>query len=97
VVLPVTIVAEEDGTFVNRDGRVQRYLPARAAPGMARPAWWALGELVAELSRGEPPATAAEAFAGLAREVPAFGGLSYEALGFRGAPLAGGVPAGATA
>jgi NADH-quinone oxidoreductase subunit G len=97
VVLPVTTVAEEDGTFVNRDGRVQRYRQARAAPGMARPAWWALGELGAALARGEAPATAAQAFATLADAEPGFGGLSYEALGLRGAPLPGGVPAGAPA
>src|SRR5207244_829002 len=46
-VLPIANVAEEEGTFVNRDGRVQRYLQAKPAPGMARPAWWVLSELLA--------------------------------------------------
>jgi NADH-quinone oxidoreductase subunit G len=95
VVLPVTNVAEEDGTFVNRDGRVQRYMQAKGAPGMARPAWWVLGEVVAELGRGESPATAAEAFAALADEVTAFGGLTYDRLGLRGAVLGTGARAGA--
>ena len=45
VVLPLANTAEEDGTFVNRDGRVQRYVQAKPTPGMARPAWWVLGEL----------------------------------------------------
>src|SRR5205823_11530521 len=55
VVLPIANVAEEDGTFVNRDGRVQRYFQAKAPPGMARPAWWVLAELLAALwgGRGE--------------------------------------------
>ncbi|MGD8727646.1 MAG: molybdopterin-dependent oxidoreductase, partial [Gemmatimonadales bacterium] len=84
VVLPIASVAEEDGTFVNRDGRVQRYLQAKPAPGMARPAWWVLGELAAELEGAEPLASADEAFDGVARDVPAFHGLSYQRLGLRG-------------
>jgi len=47
VVLPIANVAEEDGTFTNRDGRVQTYRQATAAPGMARPAAWVFEELKA--------------------------------------------------
>jgi NADH-quinone oxidoreductase subunit G len=39
VVLPMTNMAEENGTFVNRDLRVQRYAQAKAPLGMARPEW----------------------------------------------------------
>jgi len=53
VVLPIANVAEEDGTFVNRDGREQRYFQAKPAPGMARPAAWVLGELAAALGVAE--------------------------------------------
>jgi NADH-quinone oxidoreductase subunit G len=94
VVLPIANVAEEDGTFVNRDALVQRYFQAKPSPGMARPAWWVLGELVAELSGTEPPVTAEEAFARVASGVPAFAGLSYTALGTRGAQARERVPAG---
>jgi len=97
VVLPVANVAEEDGTFVNRDQRVQRYFQAKPAPGMARPAWWVLGELLAELELGGPFTSAAEAFAWLAAEEPRFGGLSYELLGTRGAVVPAGQPAGVSA
>jgi NADH-quinone oxidoreductase subunit G len=45
VALPIANVAEEEGTFVNRDGRAQRYAQAKPAPGMARPAAWVLEEL----------------------------------------------------
>ena len=55
LVLPITNVAEEEGTFVNRDGRVQRYWQAKPAPGMARPAWWVLGEILARLGTRSPP------------------------------------------
>lgn len=85
VVLPIANVAEEEGTFVNRDGRVQRYQQAKPAPGMARPAWWVLGELLAGLDRGEPLDGPDEAFAQLAEAVPAFAGLSYGRLGYAGA------------
>ena len=59
VVLPIANVAEEEGTFVNRDGREQRYFQAKPAPGMAQPAAWVLGELTAalglvEVTEGKP-------------------------------------------
>ncbi|MCA9722302.1 MAG: molybdopterin-dependent oxidoreductase, partial [Gemmatimonadetes bacterium] len=80
-VLPVTTMAEETGVFVNRDGRAQRFLPARTPPGMARPAWSVLAAAWAE---GAPerraPSTAAEAFAML----EPFGGLTHRDLGFGG-------------
>jgi len=96
VVLPITNLAEEDGTFVNRDRRVQRYFQARSGPGMARPAWWVLGEILRGLRRGDSLASAEEAFDLLSHSESAFGGLTYDILGVRGAPLAArgaGVPA----
>ena len=53
VVLPIANVAEEEGTFVNRDGREQRYSQAKPAPGMAQPAAWVLGQLAQAMA---PPA-----------------------------------------
>ena len=47
LVLPVTTMAEENGTYVNRDRRIQRFQQAKAQPGMARPAWWVAGEVLA--------------------------------------------------
>ncbi|HVH08575.1 MAG TPA: molybdopterin-dependent oxidoreductase, partial [Gemmatimonadales bacterium] len=88
VVLPLANVAEEDGTFVNRDGRVQRYAQARVAPGMARPAWWVFAHLCAALGRGDGVASAAEAFAQLTQSVEAYQGLDYAQLGFAGRALA---------
>ncbi len=87
VVLPIANVAEEDGTFVNRDGRVQRYFQAKPAPGMARPAWWVLGQLLEKTGVGEAVYSAAQAFELLAAEEPAFSGLSYERLGLKGASI----------
>ncbi len=87
LVLPTANTAEEDGTLVNRDRRVQRYYQAKTAPGMARPAWWILGETLKELNRGESLFSAEEAFALMAEAESAFAGLSYPALGTRGKVL----------
>ncbi|MEJ2502829.1 MAG: molybdopterin-dependent oxidoreductase, partial [Gemmatimonadota bacterium] len=38
-VLPITSHAEQEGTFTNFEGRVQRFWPALNPPPMARPAW----------------------------------------------------------
>src|SRR3989442_649887 len=81
VVLPIANVAEEGGTYVNRDGRVQRYFQAKPAPGMAHPAWWVLSELLALVDGGGHLASAAEAFDALAAATDAFHGLSYARLG----------------
>src|SRR5690606_17279315 len=40
LLLPLTTMAEEQGVYVNRDGRAQRYLPAKTPVGMSRPGWW---------------------------------------------------------
>ena len=53
VILPIANVAEEEGTFTNRDGREQRYYQAKPAPGMAQPAAWVLGELARAMGLAE--------------------------------------------
>jgi NADH-quinone oxidoreductase subunit G len=91
LLLPITAMPEEQGVYVNRDGRAQRYLPARTPPGMARPAWWVAAATWARLEEGRvAPSTAAEAFAAL----DAFGGLRYDTLGLTGSVVAAS-PAGA--
>jgi len=75
VVLPIANVAEEDGTFVNRDGRAQRYFQAKPAPGMARPAWWVFSELAAAAGRCERIGSADEAFERLSASVDGLRGL----------------------
>jgi NADH-quinone oxidoreductase subunit G len=95
IVLPVATAAEEEGTFVNRDGRVQRYFQAKSGPAMARPAWWVLSELLHELEMGDPLTAAEEAFEQLAADEPAFTGLSYATIGLRGARARKGQAAGA--
>lgn len=99
-VLPVTTCAEQEGTFVNAQGRVQRFQQALRPPATARPAWLVLGALAAALGSGRPHARADAAFASLAADHPSFAGLEYDALGLAGSPLAAPAsaePAGARA
>jgi predicted molibdopterin-dependent oxidoreductase YjgC len=84
VALPTSTMAEEEGTFTNLRGRVQRYFQATAAPGMSRPAWWILADLLTQL--GEPTNffVASEVFAALAGAQAEFAGMSYDTLGLKG-------------
>jgi len=85
LILPVTSMAEEHGTYLNRDHRLQRYFQAKAPPGMARPAWWVAVEAQARADGVDSaPATAAEAFASLGEHVPSLAGLTYGDIGFVG-------------
>jgi NADH-quinone oxidoreductase subunit G len=85
IALPVTTYAEQDGTFTNHDGRIQRFWAALQAPANARPAWQVLGVLLAGLEDGDAPATAGDAFLRLGEWHAAFRGVRYEDLGTRGA------------
>jgi NADH-quinone oxidoreductase subunit G len=88
LVLPITNMAEENGTYVNRDRRIQRYNQAKSQPGMARPAWWIAGEVLAGPGpSASAPATAAEAFVLLGERWPAFAGLTHAEVGFTGRVL----------
>jgi NADH-quinone oxidoreductase subunit G len=93
-VLPIANMSEEEGTFTNLRGRVQRFSQIKAAPGFARPSWSVLSELLGAL--GDESAAsrflASDVFDALATTHPEFAGMSYETLGLRG-----GVVAGATA
>ena len=44
-VLPVTTFAEEEGTFINAEGRIQTYEPAVEPLGEAKPGWWIISQL----------------------------------------------------
>ena len=81
-ILPLTTFAEQEGTFVNAQGRVQRFWAGVNPPAGARPAWLAFGALAAAMAGegGEGPRTAAEAFARVAERTGALSDLRYDAL-----------------
>jgi NADH-quinone oxidoreductase subunit G len=96
MVLPITTMAEEYGTYINRDHRLQRYLQAKSAPGMARPAWWiAMEALMLADEQIEAPGSAAEAFTALGAHVPSLAGLTYQDIGFVGRIVTRDIPVGA--
>ena len=86
-VLPITTFAEQEGTFTNVHGRVQRFWPALEAPGVARPAWLVLGHVLAGLTGGSAPTTTEQAFRALAWKRPHFDGIAYVEIGTGGAPI----------
>ena len=89
VVLPIANVAEEEGTFTNLRGRVQRFLQAKAAPGLARPSWFALADLQIVLGLKAEYFLPGTVFGAMAKSESAFAGLSYETIGLRGGMSAG--------
>ena len=88
VVLPIANFAEEEGTFTNLRGRVQRFLQAKAAPGFARPSWYVLADLLTAAGVRSDYSLASEVFAALATAHSEFSGMSYDTLGLRGATVA---------
>jgi NADH-quinone oxidoreductase subunit G len=87
-VLPIANVAEEEGTLTNLRGRVQRFLQAKAAPGLARPSWFVLADLLGAIGEQAPFMMASAVFDALAVSERPFAGLSYDRLALRGAPHA---------
>jgi predicted molibdopterin-dependent oxidoreductase YjgC len=88
VVLPIANVVEEEGTFTNLRGRVQRFMQAKAAPGFARPSWYVLSDLLTAAGIANNYSLASGVFDALAAATPAFAGMSYDVLGLRGKVVA---------
>jgi NADH-quinone oxidoreductase subunit G len=82
--LPGCAHAEKRGTFTNTKGRVQKFMKAVEPPGDARPEWEFLGELVCRVTgRGGSP-TIEGLFNEMAKDMPAFNGLTWASLGDTG-------------
>ena len=90
--LPVTTFAEQEGTFTNYSGRVQRFWPALDTPGTSRPAWLVLGALVGALNGVDGPRSADQAFQLLGQRVAAYQGITYEDVNHSGAVINETVP-----
>jgi NADH-quinone oxidoreductase subunit G len=82
--LPGCAHAEKRGSFVNGKGRVQKFMQNLQSKGNARPEWEFLHELV-YAATGQNGAVNIEAlFNQMARDIPAFAGLTWAALGDTG-------------
>ena len=85
VVLADASHLEQDGTFVNARGRVQRFHAAFPPAGRARPAASVLAQLAARLGASLPDS--APLFDAMAQAEAAFSGLTWNGLGKHGQPL----------
>jgi NADH-quinone oxidoreductase subunit G len=82
--LPGCAHAEKRGTFTNDKGRVQKFMKAVEAPGDARPEWEFLHDLVYSVTGQDGFLTIEGLFNEMAKDVPAFHGLTWAGLGDTG-------------
>jgi len=82
--LPGCAHAEKRGSFTNVKGRVQRFMKAVEPPGDARPEWEFLHELLYHVTGQDGLVTIEGLFNQMAKEVPAFNGLTWAGLGDAG-------------
>jgi NADH-quinone oxidoreductase subunit G len=82
--LPGCAHVEKRGTFTNAKGRVQKFMKALEPRGDARPEWEFLHELVFNVTGQDGYATIEGLFNLMAKEVPAFSGLTWAGLGDTG-------------
>ena len=85
--LPGCAHAEKRATFTNGKGRVQKFMKAVEPRGDARPEWEFLHELVFTVSGQNGFVTIEGLFNQMAKEVPAFRGLTWAGLGDTGVPV----------
>jgi predicted molibdopterin-dependent oxidoreductase YjgC len=89
IILPIATFAEEEGTFTNLRGRVQRFLQAKGTPGMTRPSWFVTADLLTAVGEKAEYFTASAAFDALAKAEAPFAGMNYDALALKGTVVAG--------
>ena len=82
--LPGCAHAEKRGSFTNTKGRVQKFMKVVEPPGDARPEWEFLHDLVFNLTGQDGFLTIEGLFNAMAKDVPAFNGLTWASLGDAG-------------
>jgi NADH-quinone oxidoreductase subunit G len=85
--LPGCAHAEKRGTFTTTKGRVQKFMKAVEPRGDARPEWEFLHELVLNVAGQDGYVSIEGLFNQMAKEVPAFNGLTWAGLGDTGATV----------
>jgi predicted molibdopterin-dependent oxidoreductase YjgC len=94
IVVPAAHAVEQDGSFVNRQGRVQRIRRAVNPAGESVPAYVAVDRIGAALGQATGTQMVAATFNAMARAVPAFSGIEFKSLGEAGVLVASeGAPA----
>src|ERR1051326_9007110 len=82
--LPGCAHAEKRGSFTNLKGRVQKFMKAVEPRGDARPEWEFLHELVFNVTGQDGFVSIEGLFNQMAKELPAFDGLTWAGLGALG-------------
>ncbi len=77
VVLPLATFAEQAGSFINVQGRLQKFAAALTPPLEAQPGWQVLLNLYRAFQPQLQLHSVAEVFNDLAKNVPAFAGMTY--------------------
>ena len=85
--LPGAAHVEKRGSFTNTKGRVQKFMQAIQPPGDARAEWEFLHELVFNVTGQNGFKSIEGLFNQMAKEVPAFNGLTWAGLGDTGATV----------
>jgi NADH-quinone oxidoreductase subunit G len=80
IVLPIQSFAERDGSFVSGERRVQRFYTAQGPMGESLPAWQVASRVGEKLGQGRAKLSAAAVMTEIAKNVPAFAGISYSEL-----------------
>jgi len=87
LVLPKSTFAEQDGTFINRQKRIQRFWKAFEPKGHSKPVWNILGDLAKSFNKSWDLHSAEAVFAKASQEIKELNGLSYEKIGDQGVVL----------
>lgn len=80
VVLPAASYAEKDGTFSNTERRVQRVRKAVDAPGVAKPDWVIIMELMNRLGYNKVYNNIEEIHDEIRQVTPQYAGISYKRI-----------------
>lgn len=88
-VLPSCAFPEEEATYTNFEGQVQRVSKAFDPLAEARPDWAIWGDMLKALGQDFPYDDAKAVFNGLSKAEPAFTGLNWEELGPHGRRIGG--------
>ncbi len=86
IVLPITDWAEYDGTFVNFQGRLQKFEKAVAPPEGVIPAWELFSQ-ISSIFSGKVYEGPAEVFQAIAKRYKQFKDVTFESIGDRGVLL----------
>jgi formate dehydrogenase alpha subunit len=80
-VLPASTFAETDGTFINGEGRLQRFNKVIDPLGNAKPDWWIISQLARRMgNKGFPFKKPSEITKEMIKVIPGFSKISYADL-----------------